>query len=62
VQGKRVKTFKGQTSGAAYVDVQWNGTDEHGSPVASGVHVSGATGGLEMVLSPVRRQRRGKLL
>jgi len=39
VQGKLVKTFKGQTSGATYVDVQWNGTDEHGSPVASGVYL-----------------------
>lgn len=39
VQGRLVKTFKGQTSGATYVDVQWNGTDEHGSPVASGVYL-----------------------
>jgi hypothetical protein len=39
VQGRLVKQFNGQTSGAAYVDVQWNGLDERGSPVASGVYL-----------------------
>jgi hypothetical protein len=39
IQGKLVKRFNGHTSGPAFVDVQWNGTDEHGSPVASGVYL-----------------------
>jgi len=39
VQGKLVKQFNGATSSAAWVDVQWNGTDERGAPVASGVYL-----------------------
>jgi hypothetical protein len=39
IQGRLVKQFEGQTAGASYVDVQWNGTDERGAPVASGVYL-----------------------
>jgi hypothetical protein len=39
VQGRLVKEFNGQTAGAAFVDVQWNGLDQRGTPVASGVYL-----------------------
>jgi flagellar hook assembly protein FlgD len=34
-----VKHFDGQAGGPGYVDVQWNGTDDRGAPVASGVYL-----------------------
>lgn len=39
VQGRLVKHFDGQAGGPGYVDVQWNGTDDRGAPVASGVYL-----------------------
>jgi hypothetical protein len=39
VQGKLVKEFNGEVSHAQYVDVQWNGLDNRGQPVASGVYL-----------------------
>jgi len=39
VAGQLVKKFDGQTGGPAYVDVRWDGTDNNGSPVSSGVYL-----------------------
>ena len=39
VAGRLVKRFEGQAGGAQYVDVRWDGTDNNGSPVSSGVYL-----------------------
>jgi hypothetical protein len=39
VAGQLVKRFDGTTSGAAFVDISWDGRDAHGNPVATGVYL-----------------------
>ena len=39
VAGRLVKTFDGQAGSAQFVDVRWDGTDNNGSPVSSGVYL-----------------------
>ena len=39
VAGRMVKEFNGRTGGPAFVNVTWDGRDQHGSPVASGVYL-----------------------
>jgi hypothetical protein len=39
VTGQLVKRFEGQTGGAQFIDVRWDGTDNNGAPVSSGVYL-----------------------
>jgi len=39
VAGRLVKTFEGHEGGASYVNLQWDGTDQRGAPVASGIYL-----------------------
>jgi hypothetical protein len=45
VAGQLVRRFDGSTSGPRYVDVTWDGRDDHGRPLASGVYFYRVTAG-----------------
>jgi flagellar hook assembly protein FlgD len=39
VNGRLVKRFNGSTGGPRFVTIEWDGTNQNGLPVASGIYL-----------------------